>query len=698
MQSLHLAFSADGRYLAAALGAGGVRVFRSSDWQQVMADTDYGDRSYSADFDRAGRLVTTSLDGHVRLYDASFKLIAKKPAPGRKQPFAARFSPDGRLVAVGFYDSTAVNVLSGEDLSLRFAPGTAGVDNGYLSSVAWSLDGRFLYAAGGYRDTANWRPILVWSDGGRGPAQHWPAATNTIMDLKALAGGRLAFGAADPAFGVLDDGGRKQPERRGEVLDLRDNAQKLRLSPDGSVVEFGFGTLTAEDNWSQRQARFDIFEGRLSIDAPELSGLQAPRTAGESEANWKNTLTPRVAGQALALNTYELSRSLAFAPDGRSFALGSDWYVRFYADAAAPPRWTQAVPLAWAVNVTADGRYVVAALGDGTLRWFATEDGREVLALFVHPDGERWIAWTPEGFFDAAPGGAALIGYHLNQGTEQAGEFVAAGQLTERFFRHDLIAGLLRPGGEQALSAAVARLGNVRQVLQAGLPPKLELLSPAQSDSSGEYVLKVRVLDQGAGLGKYIYRIDGVELQGRPADIPGAGADTVGRQFSLAPGRRVVSLAVANRNGVESAPVEAVVNVAARAERPALFVLAVGVTDYHDSDLRLKYAAADARKLALEIEQRGKDLFPRGIRTLVRADRDATAENIGKTTTRLLARSNPRTPSCSTWPATGWCTKASTISCRGKSNTRTKPPCCAKGWARTGCASCWRACRSSRCY
>ena len=51
-----------------------------------MADTDYGDDSYSADFDRAGRLVTTSCDGHVRLYDAGFKLIAKKPARAESSP------------------------------------------------------------------------------------------------------------------------------------------------------------------------------------------------------------------------------------------------------------------------------------------------------------------------------------------------------------------------------------------------------------------------------------------------------------------------------------------------------------------------------------------------------------------------------------------------------------------------------------
>jgi hypothetical protein len=42
-----------------------------------------------------------------------------------------------------------------------------------------------------------------------------------------------------------------------------------------------------------------------------------------------------------------------------------------------------------------DGRLAVAAFGDGMIRWFRYSDGQELLALFVHRDGKRWILWTP---------------------------------------------------------------------------------------------------------------------------------------------------------------------------------------------------------------------------------------------------------------------------------------------------------------
>jgi WD40 repeat protein len=65
----HLAFSPDGKRLVAGLGgANGVRLFATSTWQQVGADTDYSDDSYGLAFARDGRIATTSYDGKVRLY------------------------------------------------------------------------------------------------------------------------------------------------------------------------------------------------------------------------------------------------------------------------------------------------------------------------------------------------------------------------------------------------------------------------------------------------------------------------------------------------------------------------------------------------------------------------------------------------------------------------------------------------------
>ena len=62
----HLAFSLDGRFLAASLQErGGIRVFRASDGTEVRRDSDYKNNSYSVEFDRKGRLLATSDDGEL---------------------------------------------------------------------------------------------------------------------------------------------------------------------------------------------------------------------------------------------------------------------------------------------------------------------------------------------------------------------------------------------------------------------------------------------------------------------------------------------------------------------------------------------------------------------------------------------------------------------------------------------------------
>src|SRR5262249_1976125 len=156
----HLSFSRDGQLLAASLGAAnGIRVFRISDGTELWRDGKFKDSSFAVEFGNKGRLLAASYDGDLRLYRPApeFMLFAHKSAPGGHRPYSARFSPDASLIAVGFFDSTAVNVLSGEDLSFRYAPDTSELDryvsqrapeSSNLFTVAWSLDGSRLYAAG----------------------------------------------------------------------------------------------------------------------------------------------------------------------------------------------------------------------------------------------------------------------------------------------------------------------------------------------------------------------------------------------------------------------------------------------------------------------------------------------------------------------------------------------------------------------
>ena len=164
-----------------------------------MRDADYGGgSSYGAAFAPDGRLATTSYDGQIRLYPPGLAVPPlRRRAPGGERPFGIAFRADGARLAVGYDDSTRVDVLDGRSLAPLHPAATGGVDNGDLSMVAWAADGTLL--AGGRYSDGTGLPVLAWAAEGRGARRSLPAGQNTVMGLVPLPGGDLLVAAADPS-------------------------------------------------------------------------------------------------------------------------------------------------------------------------------------------------------------------------------------------------------------------------------------------------------------------------------------------------------------------------------------------------------------------------------------------------------------------------------------------------------------------
>src|SRR5205085_7353945 len=174
------------------------------------------------------------------------------------------------------------------------------------------------------------------------------------------------------------------------------------------------------------------------------------------------------------LKQYEISRSLAIAPDGERFLLGADYRIRLF-NRSGQELWNVPVPGAtWAVNISGDGRLALAAFGDGTIRWYRLTDGKELLAFFPHNDRKRWVLWTPSGYYDCSPGAEELIGWHINNGPDQAADFFPVAQFRDTYYRPDVIARVLETADEaRALELANQETGRRQQQADIArqLPP-----------------------------------------------------------------------------------------------------------------------------------------------------------------------------------------------------------------------------------
>jgi hypothetical protein len=82
----------------------------------------------------------------------------------------------------------------------------------------------------------------------------------------------------------------------------------------------------------------------------------------------------------------------------------------------------------WAVNASRDGRTVVAAEGDGTIRWYRADDGHELFTLQILPNRSDsaksdptksdGVLWTPEGFYEATSGAQDVLKWVTNHGPD----------------------------------------------------------------------------------------------------------------------------------------------------------------------------------------------------------------------------------------------------------------------------------------
>ena len=595
----------------------------------AAADVNYGGECYDAAFDVAGRLATTGWDGKVRLYDPELHLLrtAETPGgkwpfgltflpgdmwpfglaflPGGKRPFGLAFSPDGKRLAVGYHDTTTVDIFDASTLVRLFAADTRGVDSGGLHAVAWSADGESLYAAGRWQRGGSFR-LCRWSEGGRSALICPRLSGGTVMALRGLPGGRLAFATAEPQLGLLGIDGKSAWSIEPATADFRHQEDVLAVSADGVQVRFGY------EEWGKSPlALFSVAERRLAPCKTAVD-LATARTAGPGLVvkGWKDDTAPSLNGRPLALNRYEIARSLALTPDGHRLVLGAAWSLRLFGG-DGKELWGQPVPEdAWTVNVSSDGRLVVAAYGDGTIRWHRLSDGEELLALYPHPDRQRWVLWTPQGYYTASPGSEDFIGWQVNYGRDKAPEFFTASRFRGRFHRPDVVTLVL---DELDVTKAVACAGDdsggtkaTEAPLAQSLPPVVRIIAPPDDTSvDGDDVIVSYEAEASHPVRSVMVLVNGrLALRQPQQESESVYGLVSGRVPVPVPaGEVTISLIAENAQGA-SDPTTVRIAVrngapAATLLKPVLHLIAIGVSSYrYDNDLRLRFAAKDAIDVA----------------------------------------------------------------------------------------------------
>src|SRR5262249_35225738 len=288
--------------------------------------------------------------------------------------------------------------------------------------------------------------------------------------------------AQDPFLALLEPDGRSRWTNSTPKADFRDQYDTLAVSVDGTIVDFGF------EQWGESPLRFDLRALKLSRDPPSDDQTVLAKQDGLAVEGWRHGFQPTLDGKPINLIRSETSQSLARHPDGDRFVLGADWSLRAV-DAKGGLLWRRASPaVVWGVNITGDGRLVVAAYGDGTIRWHRMDDGRELLALFVLADKQNWVAWTPEGFYGATPGAFGVLQWQVNRGFDAVADTVPVSAIP-RLRRPDALALVLQEM-ETARALGIADMKAARRDVQIATGSK-------KGPGARLHVLTIGVSDYG---------------------------------------------------------------------------------------------------------------------------------------------------------------------------------------------------------
>jgi WD40 repeat protein len=452
-----LAFSPDGRFLAA--GTTELRVLdRMKDWATFFTDGDFQQPIYGLAFATDGRLAVASADGRIRLYDKYFKSSLTNRGLAGAFPRSIAFRPpDSRVLAVGytplsiFSNNCALDLLDGR--TLKSMPGSKAVcKGGSYDVVAWSLDGRTLFAS--------FLPVMSWSstaghivalDNGNLSTQREFSAGSiggAVTGLAALTDDRLlTISARRPCIAVYNRDGSVRWERRTPIADFGGSESLINIAANGQTVDFRFQP-------DLKGLRFDVAALKLADLAPDLSTVDQTKQRRLNISIFDKH-HPTVDGEPIPIEEDEEVSNVAEFPSGQRFVLST--MTQLYAFKDLLLQWRRFLPAeARALRVSEDGRLVVAAIADGTIRWYRSDNGSELLALTVLKEQSieatprpplaaelRWVVWTPEGFYAAESDTSDVLRWLVNRGENVAGQVVPVSAIP-KLLRPDAIRIVLR--------------------------------------------------------------------------------------------------------------------------------------------------------------------------------------------------------------------------------------------------------------
>lgn len=672
---MSVAFSPDGGYLASGSRDETVILWNIKSGKKERIFNNHGPYASIA-FSPDGKYLVSAAFSDIKLWNVTtgqnifthqkeYKKFNPTSTYSRKFKSTA-FSPDGGYIAAGYHDVTGVGITL-LDAASGVEVRKFGGDAKSVCFVYFSADGRKIHTA------------FLSGAAGRQSAASTVDLINVTMNSEENTGcsygdGRFLSKEVGKDFIIIDSKTGKEimrvdrssdayrdiysyhaksfsPDAKYALIDTYEkdvkvfdiekgkNIATLELgsiksnprfyeykwvfSPDGRYV-VAAGSLDYGDDALKL---WDVFTGRLlktfDIGHFPVTVSYTPDGKYILSGSSRGTMTLWDVQTGKEVRTFtghsDRVRTITISPDGK-YALSGSWdgTMKLWDLATGKGLQTFRGHTNWVESVafSPDGRYAVSASRDGTTRLWDTNTGKEIAQFINFTDGE-WIVITPEGYFNASPGGAK----HLN--VRVGNHVYSIDNFYEKFFNPVYVASVLQ--GKKVEAVADIRKGILS-------PPDVRITSPAPGKefSTDTLTVMVSAKDTGGGIDEIRLYHNGKAIgdDTRAVKIVSRGREAI-REYtvSLVDGVNTFRAVGFSKDRTESNPYELVVQLTAPSKDVSLYVFAVGINKYKNPALNLNYAEPDARGIADFFKQQGKRLF-KNVDIKVIYNEQATKENI----------------------------------------------------------------------
>ncbi len=599
-------FSPDGRQILTGAGDKLVKLWDLASGNEIrtFSGTNAAVRCVALSTDRK-RMLTGGADGTVRLWDLrSGVLVRSYPTKEERGVEAVAFAPDGRTFLTGtLFTARLWDVNSGKVIR-TFATKEKGCA---AFSVSFAPDGRLVMLAG---------PVIRVLDTSTGkevqrivPMRRQGDEGISVDPFFAPDGRRIVYADHyDLTVRFWDI----EQQREIAVIREHDSGQfPVALSPDGRLL---------------------AAVGRFN------EGWQEPGPAQWQIGLWDSATQKLV--RVLPSRTPVMK--MAFTPDSRTLVtMGNDLTAWDTATGAERYRIDSASGEDDHLLLLNNGEAAITTGLRSLTKYWDLRQGRQV-AQFLAVGEREWMVMTPDGYYNASSAGHDRISVHLGR------RMFAVDQFYDVFYRPDVVK--LRLSGEDTAGLTGLTMNDAL----AAPPPRIRFTrhpGTTYFESAAEICYEIE--SAGGGIGEYRLFHNGKLLQsdGIYREMPAAreqrtladatsaalreslrGITITGERDRLNPrsaprktdriegcrtivpvaGENEISITAFNRENTVQSRLHSISFQTTRSfHRPHLYIMAIGIDEYRDRTINLKFAKKDAEGFARLLAERSRRQFSR---------------------------------------------------------------------------------------